>query len=451
MQKIQKLLKYLYLKSIEKDRIDKYDEIKDFPYFTKDKQDKRVLSKLNKLLDYAYRNITYYQEMFEKSGIVIDGNINLTSMNDLHRLPFLTKDIINQQKENLFSKEISDRQSYKNTSGGSTGKPVVFMQDREYFINNVANFYIAESWRGVGLYDSRLKLWGAERDIFSGKKPLISHVRDFVSNTITLNTLSMSSQDMKNFIDILNRKKPALIIAYVQSIYELAKYAKEKKIQVEKQNAIHAAAGTLHAFMREEIEDVFGCEVYNHYGSREVGAIASECNAHDGLHIMMDHTLVEVVNENGNLCKAGEEGEIVVTTLNNYSMPLIRYKIGDIGIMQEYSECNCGCTYPKLQKVLGRTTDIFKTKKGTKIYGGYFTRLFYFYGWINQFQVIQEEIDKIVVNIVTNSKTDHDNLDEIEKKIKLVMGDECEIEFKFPSSIPKTKTGKFLYTISKIK
>jgi len=203
--------------------------------------------------------------------------------------------------------------------------------------------------------------------------------------------------------------------------------------------------------LREQyIEEVFQCKVFNHYGSREVGPIASECSAHDGLHIMMEHVLVEVINEKGEPCKPGEEGEIVVTSLSNYAMPLIRYKIGDIGIMQEYSPCSCGCNYPKLQKVIGRTTDLFLNTKGEKIDGEYFTHLFYFRDWIEKFQFIQEDIDDITVKIVKKANPPQKELKEIEEKIKLVMGDRCKINYEFVDDIPKTKTGKFLYTISKI-
>ena len=450
MSIIQKWLSYLRLNIRQKEIMQKFHEIKEWSHHTKMENDKKQLEKLNELLNHAYKNVPYYKKVFQDNGIVNNNKIAIKSLSEFERLPFLTKDIIRSEKESLYSDDMSLRKTYKNTSGGSTGEPVEFIQDENYRTSNWANFYIVQMWRGADPYDRIIKIWGTERDIFKEKKTLKYILYDFTLNRLLFNSFKMSDEDIRHYIDILNRKKPALIIAYVNTIYDIAKFAKENKIQVEKQNAIHAAAGTLYEFMREEIEDVFGCKVYNHYGSREVGAIASECSVHDGLHIMMDHTLVEIVNEDGNVCKPGEEGEIVVTSLNNYSMPFIRYKIGDVGVMQEYTKCSCGCTYPKLQKVIGRTSDIFKTKKGIRVHGAYFTSLFFFYDWINQFQVIQEEIDRIVVNIVTNGQTNHDNLDEIEKKIKLVMGDDCEVEFKFLDGIPKTKTGKYLYTISKI-
>lgn len=453
MFKIQKFLHYTFLNTRQRDMIKNYHNIKLLSNLSKEQNDNRQLNKLNKLLNHAYKNVPYYKSIFNDLFVVNDGRIALKSIKQLSEVPFLTKDIIRQEKSNLHAMDISERSSYKNTSGGSTGEPVVFMQDRYYQNNNLANFNLARSWRGVDSYGSTIYLWGAERDTFEGEKPFKEKVKDFILNSITLNTFTLSPEIIRRYIDILNREQPELIIAYVQSIYEMAKYAKENNIYVKKQKAIHAGAGTVYGFMRDEIEEVFQCKLYNHYGSREVGAIASECNAHDGLHIMMEHTLVEVVDKNGNLCKPGEEGEIVVTTLNNYSMPLIRYKIGDIGIMQEYETCECGCSYPKLQKVVGRTTDLFKTISGSSVMPEYFIHLIGVVcnrGNIKTFQVIQEKLDLIIVKIVKGDEVTEDNLDEIEDKIKLVMGKECKVIFDFVEGIPKTRTGKFLYTISKV-
>ena len=134
-------------------------------------------------------------------------------------------------------------------------------------------------------------------------------------------------------------------------------------------------------------------------------------------------------------------------------MPLIRYKIGDIGIMQEYSDCICGYNYQKLQKVVGRTTDVFKTISGSIVVPEYFIHLIGVVcnkGNIKLFQVIQEKLDKIIIKIVKDGEILNIDLLEIEEKIKLVMGSECEIVFEFIENIPTTLTGKHRYTISNI-
>ena len=204
--------------------------------------------------------------------------------------------------------------------------------------------------------------------------------------------------------------------------------------------------------MRNVISEVFQCEVFDHYGTREVGSIASECQNHDGLHILMEHTLVEVVDELGKRCLPGVEGEIVITTLNNYSMPLIRYKIGDMGVMSDKIQCNCGCNYPILQKISGRTNGVFKTKSGSKIGGEFFTHIFLYRESIKNFQVIQKDLDFIKVKIVKKDgiEFNEEDISDIKNKIKLVMGINCKVVFEFVDKIKKTPNGKYLNTVSEI-
>ncbi len=447
---IKKFLRFIILNVKDRKIISRYHELEISQYNKKEKVVNSQLVQLNNLLNHAYNNVPHYRNIIKGSGLVIDERIELKSINQLSELPILTKNIIRKEKNNLYSTDIDARNASRNTSGGSTGEPVVFMQDSNYLMSNLANSYLAKSWRGAGLYDNTIILWGAERDTFEGKKPFKLAIKDFFLNTLRLNTFVLSNEDKRRYLERLNKVKPKLIIAYIQSIYELAKYARQNNLEMKQQNAIHAAAGTVHPFMRDEIESVFGCRVFNHYGSREAGAIASECLAHRGLHIMMEHTLVEIVDDRGMPCKPGESGDIIITTLNNYSMPLIRYKIGDVGVLSNESNCECGCNYPKLEKITGRSTDLFKTSTGKVVDGEFFTHLFYFVEGIKLFQVIQEELDHITVKIVKDSEVSSWSLREINKKIKIVMGENCKVIFEYVEDIPKTATGKYLYTSSKI-
>jgi len=450
---IQKGLNFLRLNLKHKDFILRYKELKKNQYLSYELIQQRQLKSLNKLLNHAYTHVPYYHKKFEELDIWDNNKINLKNLNEITKLPLLTKDIIIKEKENLYSNDIQERKSFKNTTGGSTGKPLSFLQDFDYVLSNKLNTQLSLSWRGFELYDDMITIWGAQRDTFEGKKPIKKSLMDFIQNKLVLNSFNMSNDDMRNYIKLLNIHQPKLIKAYAQSIYQIAKFAKENNIYVKKQNAVHLAAGTVYPFMKELIEDVFQCKSYNDYGSREAGTIASECSAQDGLHIMVEHVFVEVLDKNGQPCQYGEEGEIVITTLNNYSMPLIRYKIGDMGVLMENKKCSCGCSYPKLEKVIGRVTDIFKTTTGVIVAPEYFIHLIGVVlnrGNIEKFQVIQEELDKIVVKIVQQSEMTKDNLKEIEEKIKIVMGKECKVEFDFVDDIPTTATGKYQYTISKI-
>ncbi len=417
-------------------------------------QNKQLL-KLNELLTHAYRNVPYYKNILKKNiSYIVNNKVELKSITKLSNLPFLTKEIIKQEGTSLYSNDHHQRNSYMNSSGGSTGVPMEVMQDEAYLIADEACLIQLKNWRGVDPYDSEIIIWGAERDTFEGKKPLSSYIGDFLRNRIILNCFRMDKNDIERYIKLINKHKPKMIRAYVDAAYEIARYTRENNIKIIPQNLVHTGAGNLFDYMRDEIEAAFGCKVFNQYGGREVGSIASECSTHDGLHIFMEHNLLEVVNTEGTPVQPGEEGEIVITNLNNFSMPLIRYKIGDRGIMQEYSNCPCGCEYPKLDKVTGRVSDIFVNSKGRKISSSFFIHLIgvvYNDGSIAKYQAIQKDYNYIVVRIVkSNDFINESVFTDIQDKIIDNMGGDCKVDFEFVKYIESTPTGKYRYTISEI-
>jgi len=448
---MNKLLCYITENIRNRKVLNNYKQLKINCFSSRKDIEQRKLTKLLNILNHSYKNVPYYKSIFKKYNLVEDNKIKLDDVSDLSLFPILKKRDIQNNFHNLKSQDICNRKAYQNSTGGSTGEPVIFMQDNIFQNNNLANFLLSKSFKGVSPYDSSVILWGAERDIFKGNKSFKYKLIDILLNSTTLNTFKMNKKNMIEYLKIINTKKPKFIQSYVQSIYELSKFAKKNKILIEKQNVIHTAAGTLYDFMRKEIEEVFQCKVFDHYGSREVGAIASECSDHSGLHIFEDHIIVEIVKKDGSLCESNEKGEILVTTLNNYSMPLVRYKIGDIGIKESYSNCKCGCNYEKLKEITGRTTDLFKTINNDLIDGEYFTHLFYNIKEIEKFQVIQEDYSLIILKIVKNNDINDVLMQDIMNKIKIVMGKDCKIQVDFVKEIPLAATGKFIYTVSKLK
>jgi phenylacetate-CoA ligase len=274
-------------------------------------------------------------------------------------------------------------------------------------------------------------------------------------NTLTndryFNAFRMTPERMRNFLAELNTQPPQLIVAYTQAIYELARFAEKESIPVTPQKSILTSAGTLYPFIREQIERVFGCKVFNRYGSREVGDIACECEAHAGLHVFPWGTYVEIVDEEGNAVPAGVEGNIVVTSLINYAMPLVRYAIGDRGVLAPERVCACGRQGQILAKVTGRNVDAFKTKEGVLIDGEYFTHLLYFRSWVQRFQVVQQDLSTIVFKVVkTAADATEQELTEIVQNTRAVMGADCQVDFQFLADIPPAASGKYRYTISEV-
>jgi phenylacetate-CoA ligase len=209
---------------------------------------------------------------------------------------------------------------------------------------------------------------------------------------------------------------------------------------------LYSSAETLRDFMRREIEAAFGAKVHDFYGSREVGPIAAECGE-GRRHIFVFNNHVEIADATGRALAEGEVGRIVVTNLHNFSMPLLRYDIGDTGSLST-AACPCGSPLPHFVELKGRITDHFKRRDGTLVHGEYFTHLFYFRPWVKEFQVNQLAFDHVQVCVIHETEPALADVQEIEAKVRLVMGNDCRVTWEYVDSIPRTPQGKHLFTRS---
>lgn len=400
------------------------------------------------LLQYAYTHVPYYRDILEKSEVIDHrGRIDIRNF---HRVPFLTKEIIRAQGERLLSCEWKQRKTIQNSSGGSTGAPVNFYQDQAMWDANMGNklFYLHMNGKEPG--EPEVKLWGSERDIFTGSIGLKAKLSNWVYNRRLLNSFKMSEDQMRRYAVELTSFRPKLLWAYVDSAFELARFIQRKGLNVYNPPVIMLTAGTLHDDVRQQIQDAFPrSSIINQYGSREVGDIACECPSHQGLHVFEYFQYLEVVDERGEEVADGVMGENVVTLLTNYSMPLIRYRIGDTSVKKPGS-CTCGRKLRLLERVTGRVTDHFKTPDGTLIHGEYFTHLFYHQDWVKKFQVVQEDYRRVVVRVVAQGRVNEVAVRDVTKKIRLVMGEDCVVEWQYLDEISPSQSGKYLYTLSNI-
>jgi phenylacetate-coenzyme A ligase PaaK-like adenylate-forming protein len=401
---------------------------------------------LSGLLLHCQQMVPYYTELLSD---ISPNQIRRNPCNVLHRLPVLTKELIRANFNRLQSEDNSQRNCQTNTSGGSTGEPVQLIQDDEYRDASAAIQWLSHHQLGCSLGAPHVRLWGSERDLESGTKSPKARFFNWLTNTTWMNAFAMSPERMREFIDTLNRTRPRLVVAYAQAIYELARFAERQQIPVAPQRAVLTSAGTLYPFMREKIAQVFRCEVYNLYGSREVSDIAWELPGLKGLWAPPWANFIEIVDENGAPVPAGTEGNILVTCLTNYAMPLVRYCIGDRGALLPESEAPQGVQM--LSHVSGRTVDTFRRSDQTLIDGEYFTHLLYFRPWLWKFQVVQKSYNRILFRLVsTNGKPPTEELDEIASRSRLAMGEDCNVEFEFCDELPPLRSGKFRYTISEV-
>lgn len=394
--------------------------------------------KLKELLLHAYKNVPYYSKILKKSKVVIDNKIYLENFKNI---PILTKDIIRKEGENMYSADYKDRKPYENTSGGSTGEPVRFLQDKNYNDWAIATkLFIFNAYFGKKIGEPEINLWGSERDIYKNTLSAKERIINFLYNRTFLNAFKVNHKKLNFFVDKINIKKPISMWVYVESIDLLDRHINDNKLNVFSPKFIISTAGTLYKEIRERVQKTFNCSVYNQYGSREVSLIATECKEQDGLHIFPWHNMVEVIDK-----------KIIVTNLNNYTMPLIRYEIGDTGGELVVKKCDCGREGFVLSEVIGRTISHFKTRGGDVVHAQYMIHQFYFRSWVKKFQIIQKDYDLILCRILLNKEKNVKDIFEIEKNIKLVMGSNCKINWDFVDNIESTKSGKYLYTICEIK
>jgi len=402
---------------------------------------------LRKLLLHAYEHVPYYHKVFDGMGLVRNGEVDLSRF---HEIPLLTKDIIRSEGERMHSDDLRQRQSYENASGGSTGEPISIIQDAEYRDKSWANQLLYCQIVGKDVGEREIKLWGSERDIFQGSEGLRARLQNFIYNRLLLNSFRMAEKQMGDYVKKINSFKPILIWSYIDSIYELARFIEKNKLEVFSPKAIFVTAGTVYPRVKEYVARIFRAPVYNQYGSREAGDMATECRARNGLHVYEYLYVFEILDKNLRPCGPGEIGEIYVTLLMNYSMPLIRYKIGDTASFYEKQTCICGRNLTLINDVHGRITDHFKRRDGTLVHGEYFTHLFYFRPWIKKFQVCQTDYSTVDCFVVKGGEENGADLRDISDKIKLVMGNDCDVRFQFPQDIPPSRSGKTLYTVSNI-
>lgn len=400
---------------------------------------------LKKLLLHAYKNVPYYHRIFDEIGLIIDGRVNLSKFN---KIPILTKDIIRKHYTELLSKDYTTKNWYYKESGGSTGEPIRIIQDDVYshWRDAAERFYYVNMLNIDEFSCKKIVIWGSWSDLFQSTKGLKAKISNLVKNTKLLNCLKMTEDDIERYIQIINSYKPDLIRGYSSSLYELCRYAEKKNLKVYTPNIVIGTAETLTSEMREKIETVFKTKLFNFYGAREVSSIAGECK--EGLmHIFSFYNNIEILDGENKYVKEGEEGRVIVTNLHNYSMPIIRFEIGDMAVLGP-KRCKCGNLLPTLEKVTGRITECFVKEDGTTISPVFFIILFlgvYEKRLFKKFQIIQEDYKKIKILIVPETNKDIPYKKDIEEKIKLMMGKDCKINWEFVDEIPKTKSGKYVY------
>jgi len=408
----------------------------------KEEQEKQ----LREMVNFAYAKVPYYHKLFDSLKLRLD---DIAKIDDLEKLPVLTKDIIKRNWEDFKPVNLNKMKYYKRATGGSTGMPFKYRLSKSDRFLSGALLYRGWGYGGYDLGDKMVFLAGGSLDI--GKKSYLANKAHEVARNIRkLSSFDMGEKEMRDYVNIVNSFKPKFMYGYASSLYFFAQWLEENNINIHQPLAACTTAEKLYPNMREKIRGIFNCEVYDGYGLNDGGVSASECSEHRGLHIDTERSVLEVADEEGTKLQRGE-GRILATSLYNYAMPFIRYDTGDIGsILPESEMCGCGRGHRLLKEVVGRSVDILVTPEGKNVHGWFFLYIFWEYcKGIKEYQVVQKTLDKIVIRIVPEENFDERQLGKIREIIKR-RSEKWDIEFEFADEIERTEAGKYKFIVSNL-
>ncbi|MBU1752347.1 hypothetical protein KKG56_00560 [bacterium] len=445
-----KIVKYgLYLFWAFKDKSNRFKywkELEESQWWSFERIKELQWQRMKNLLSHAYQNVSYYKMIFDKVGLTLK---DITSFEDWKKLPFLEKDNIKNNLEMLIARNYKREDLLKNGSGGSTGSPVIFYEDKNKTDWRLAAPVRHNRWCGWDIGERQGCIWGAPRDLveFGNIKAKLRNL--VLDRVLILNAYELKDESMYKFAMKLKRCQPTMILAYANALYLFAKFLKDNKIEGIKPIGIISTGEVLYPERRELIESVFNCKVFNRYGSREVGLVASECSEHKGMHVNAENVYVEFVKKDGTPALYGEMGEIVVTDLCNYATPLIRYKIGDVG-SPSGEICPCGRGLPLMEMIEGRTSDFIVTPENKFISGPGLSPLIMDLTGIKQLQFVQKEKGKVIIKIVKDDAFQEEEIRMLRSRLQKYTGEIMQIMFEFVDDIPKKQSGKQQLIISDI-
>jgi phenylacetate-CoA ligase len=399
------------------------------------------LHKLRRLLEYCAAEVPFYRDRFRSLGFE-PGDVR--SLADYARIPPIGKEEIRANFDALKADSVRAALLYKST-GGSTGEPLRFGYTRESNDRRTAVMWRGYGWAGAYMGRRSLYLWGGA----IGDPPRWRRVKDRLYHAAfgrrMLDCFAMRDDNLPRYADTIANYRPEVVVAYVTPLVVLAHWLIDRGHRIPAPKAIITGAEPLREDQRRIIERAFGAPVFNTYGCREVMLIAAECDRHAGLHINADHLVVELGEVSA--LHGQSAGDVILTDLHNYGMPLLRYRNGDVA-RASAARCDCGRGLPMLDAVEGRLLDLIRTPDGRVLPGEFFPHLFKDIAAIRQFQVVQKRIDRLEIRIVATTPMLESELEFVRRQIRRAIGEAVELRFDFVPSIPTAPSGKFRVTVS---
>lgn len=400
------------------------------------------LEKLEAILEHAKRTTDHYQDIeIEQLGSAENPR---EAVKDI---PLLESETLRHDPESLISNEYDPDECVALSTSGTTGTPkTTYHDDRSH-----AKYWAALNrfwhWGGCRYGDRRASFTGNKIvPVDQSGGPYSRY--DRANNRLLLSSYHLGEDTVDTYLDEIEEFEPDFIDGYPSSI----RYCAQRAIDTGRNIEIPACFPTAEMLREEDreiIETGFSTKVFNQYGSTESAGIVSECSS-GRMHVNPEIGIIEVIDENGDTVSEGEIGEVVMTGLNNYAMPLIRYRIGDMARgPPTYRECDCGREMPIIEEIIGRQDEVVVTKDGRRVPMLSYN-VFKYTEDISESRIVQESIDEFVLQIVPDEGYTDEQAAIAVDKLKDRVGDDIHVEVETLESIPRTDAGKFRAVVSNV-
>ncbi len=410
---------------------------------------RRQWDALQRTLRHAYGEVPHYRRAFDEVGLRPS---DIETREDFARLPFLEKRHLQESQDDLIAESYRGKALITSHSGGSTGNPVEFKYHRDHYDRRTAAWWRADRWAGWDLGERQMVLWlGVGSGV--GDRPRLEvwkeHLHWAIQRWKTITATRLSAKTVPEYCRMMHEFQPETMYALAQSAYTFALLLEQLGLEPPPMKGIILGAEKVFPWQKEKMEEVFRTPTFERYGCNEFCNIAEECDQHDGMHINADGLYVEVVDPAGNPLPPGELGEIVVTSLDNFAMPFIRYRIGDMGVLAE-GECDCGRGLPRIREIAGRTCDMIVTPEGVVCSGIMMPHFMKEFSCIREFQFVQPSVEELILRVVPNEGWDADARSYLEQQLRRWIGQTIALRFEESEELERAPSGKYRMVISDV-
>jgi len=440
----RKIFEPLFLKKSGSPKLEYWRELEKTQYYSREQLENIQWRRLKSLWEFLWQHNTFYKKRFIDFGLT---EKSLQSPGDIVTLPFLTKKEIRVHTEQILSERFFKEKLLHFKTGGSTGKAldIYITEECSELRNACARRH--DRWTGWEPGEPIGAAWGNPKIPQTLKEKLTNNL---VQPYIYLDTMAVSAQSVQEFAHVWQKENPTLLFGHAHSLYILAQYVQAAGVQGIEPKGILSTSMMLLPHERELIENVFSCKVTDRYGCEEVSLIGCECEVHDGMHINIEHLVIEFIKDDGSPASSGEPGNIVVTDLMNRAMPFVRYKVEDVGISRD-EICSCGRGLPLMGKVAGRVADFLLKNDGTKVAGiSIIENTLTEISGIDQMQIVQETLGLMHLNIVPGAGYSLSTEETLISYFQELFPGEVDIRLHLIKEIKPELSGKFRFSICKV-